>query len=529
MTRKKPQKGSGVEKASKPEPKTAKAKAAPKSSKKTASLKASSPVTTEEKAARPAKATRGRRSAATVGAKGAAAVRPLEDLGSLPRSYGEDSIFLVAQDPHWLFTYWDIDISKHPGGPCQLRVLKDDGTVEHEIEVPFETRNWYVPVREAGGRYVVEIGYRRGRSWKVLARSATVGTPRNRLSDSERFDFATIPLHVGFQGLVETIGRSVGDGAGLVPVLAALQRMVASGERAEGLPDGLGERAILVTLLGSQFMEYLSSAGLGSEELHSAILLRLQERLASGELVEFIGRLQLAGAEGSLFSGFGAPGEFARGAWSGELASGAWSGEVPGSMLGALGAAISSLMSSWLVTEKSGWSGEVSGSAGLAAGASWGGAAGSEISGSWQSALGESSFNLASMELLVSLLGGAGASWSGALGGELAGLGSEVLSSIGAWSGFSGASWGEAIGSDGLALGGALPALRLEAEVLVRGVTEPGGAVRIGGDPIEVGPDGSFEHRVVFSADRGGIPVEAISADGTTRRRTAFVLQPASI
>ena len=28
----------------------------------------------------------------------------LNDLGSLPRSYGEEVLFLVAQDPHWLFT-----------------------------------------------------------------------------------------------------------------------------------------------------------------------------------------------------------------------------------------------------------------------------------------------------------------------------------------------------------------------------------------------------------------------------------------
>jgi hypothetical protein len=520
MTRKKPPKGPGGEQAAKP--KAPKAKAAPKTSKKTASSKASSPATSEAKTTRAGNTGRGRRSAAKVPAP-----RPLEDLGSLPRSYGEDSIFLVAQDPHWLFTYWDIDIAKHPGGPCQLRVMKEDGTVEHEIEVPFETRNWYVPVREAGGGYVVEIGYRRGRSWKVLARSAPVSTPRNRLSESDRFDFATIPLHVGFQRLVETIGHSVGDGAALVPVLAALQRVAVSGERVDGLPAGLGERAILVTLLGSDFMEYLSSAGLGSGELHSAILARLQERLASGELVEFIGRLQLAGAEGSLFSGFG--GALARGAWSGEFASGQWSGEISSAMLAALGEAVSSIMSSGLLAGQAGWSGEVPTSAGLAgqALASWG--RGSEVTGSWQSALGGSSFNLASMEFLMSLLSGAGASWSGALAGQFEEIGSEVLSSIGGWSGFSGASWGGPLASDGLALAAAVPSLSLDAEIIVRGKTDPGGAVRIGGDLVEVGPDGAFQHKVVFKGDQGGIPVEAISADGSARSRTAFVLQPASI
>jgi len=85
----------------------------------------------------------------------------LNDLGNLPHSYGEEVMFLVAQDPHWLFTYWDIDISRHPGGPCILRVEEVSGVLEQEIEVSFETRNWYIPVKKAGGSYAVEIGFHR--------------------------------------------------------------------------------------------------------------------------------------------------------------------------------------------------------------------------------------------------------------------------------------------------------------------------------------------------------------------------------
>ena len=77
-------------------------------------------------------------------------VPPLEELGELPRSYGTDSIFLVAQEPHWLFTYWDIDISLHPGGKTFLRVYGAGDQQETEIEVSFETRNWYIPVKHAG-------------------------------------------------------------------------------------------------------------------------------------------------------------------------------------------------------------------------------------------------------------------------------------------------------------------------------------------------------------------------------------------
>ncbi len=76
----------------------------------------------------------------------------LDQLGSLPQSYGSDTIFLVAQEPHWLFTYWDIDISRHPGGQTFLRVYEGEKTVEAEIEVPFETRNWYIPVKQAGSQ-----------------------------------------------------------------------------------------------------------------------------------------------------------------------------------------------------------------------------------------------------------------------------------------------------------------------------------------------------------------------------------------
>ncbi|TSA37758.1 MAG: hypothetical protein D4R65_00220, partial [Verrucomicrobiaceae bacterium] len=50
----------------------------------------------------------------------------LDNIGDLPRSYGSDTIFLVAQEPHWLFTYWDIDIALHPGGKTFLRIFGSD-------------------------------------------------------------------------------------------------------------------------------------------------------------------------------------------------------------------------------------------------------------------------------------------------------------------------------------------------------------------------------------------------------------------
>src|SRR5947209_15327188 len=42
-----------------------------------------------------------------------------EQLGELPQSYGETTLYLVARDPHWLFSYWEIDRSAYPA--AQMR------------------------------------------------------------------------------------------------------------------------------------------------------------------------------------------------------------------------------------------------------------------------------------------------------------------------------------------------------------------------------------------------------------------------
>src|SRR5690348_16127122 len=36
-----------------------------------------------------------------------------EDLASLPESYFEDTLFLAARDPRWLFSYWDFNWGKY--------------------------------------------------------------------------------------------------------------------------------------------------------------------------------------------------------------------------------------------------------------------------------------------------------------------------------------------------------------------------------------------------------------------------------
>ncbi|HRJ74223.1 MAG TPA: DUF4912 domain-containing protein, partial [Terrimicrobiaceae bacterium] len=199
----------------------------------------------------------------------------LDRLGELPRSYGSDTIFLIAQEPHWLFTYWDIDISRHPGGASYLRVYEGGEAIEAEIEVPFETRNWYIPVKLAGGSYTVEIGFYRGSVWHIIARSASVTTPPDSQSSSEQFQYATIPLHLSFQKLLGTVQDAVKSGESLIQALARLQKdgkLFAFG--AGTFPDiSADERLVLEALLGGELMRELSSGAFASEEIERRIRL----------------------------------------------------------------------------------------------------------------------------------------------------------------------------------------------------------------------------------------------------------------
>lgn len=420
----------------------------------------------------------------------------LDNLGSLPHTYGSDTIYLVAQEPHWLFTYWDIDISRHPGGPCHLRVELGDGTIDHEIEVPFESRNWYIPVKKAGVPYVVDIGFYRGGGWNSLARSAVVTTPRDTFSPSEDFRFATVPLHIGFHKLVETISRSIGGASELVPALSSLA-MEFPGGASSGAPIEARDRELLVSLLGSDFFEWLSSGAWSSEEIHSAVHQRLLAQAGSGELAEMVARIQLAQAESSLFSavsGFG--GGALPSSWNAAAVS---SGQLAAGVSSWLGAALAS----WAGAAQSSWASSAAGSwsAGILSSG--------EIPTSWAGA--ESSG--ASWGALASWAAGAGASWGGI------GLSSLELSVLSSWSEAFSSSMGESSPSSwgGSEQSSWFSAPKgVHAEITVRGRGEPGGRLRIGDDTVFVDGNGDFEHRLVLEGGRREVSIRAIPSAGAS-------------
>jgi len=260
------------------------------------------------------------------------AVKPvgadIDNLGDLPRSYGDESIFVIAQEPHWLFCYWDYKLTEGVEGAVFLRHGREGAArPEAEVPVPAETNSWYLSVRDADADYYVELGHYNGGHWKTLTRSGTVLTPRDTLAGFGEPVFANMPFHATFQQLVEKLRGEMREGESLA---AALARLQGSGD----LPIGRLSPAQRIAL------DRLIDTELGS--------------LTSGQLASYLGS---PGA--SLFSGgfvpssWGAaaaswseaPGGFSSGFLAAMgLAGASWSGA---SWESALGSWLSAAMASW--------------------------------------------------------------------------------------------------------------------------------------------------------------------------------------
>lgn len=191
----------------------------------------------------------------------------IDNLGELPRGYGDEGIFVIAQEPHWLFCYWDYQLTEKVGGEVFLRHGRSEGgQPEGEVAVPGESNSWYLPVRDADADYFVELGcYRKGR-WKTLARSGAVLTPRDTVSGFGQPVFASTAIHSTFQHLVENLRNEMREGETETDVLARWQKRGKS-------PLGRlspAQRIALDRLLqadlgasGADFSSYLGSPGGG--------------------------------------------------------------------------------------------------------------------------------------------------------------------------------------------------------------------------------------------------------------------------
>ncbi|HEY5706421.1 MAG TPA: DUF4912 domain-containing protein [Terrimicrobiaceae bacterium] len=472
----------------------------------------------------------------------------LDRLGDLPQSYGSDTIFLIAQEPHQLFTSWDIDISLHPGGKTFLRVYEGERTLEKQIEVPFEKRNWYIPVKQAGAKYTVEIGYNRGSVWNVIARSHTIETPPDHPSESDRFDYATVPLHLAFQKITETVEHAMQPGELPITALSRLQREGKLFAFGSGAISGISleQRIVLEALLGSNFLEELASGGISSKELEEKVRRHLEEKLSSQGPVSSFSKEQWRAAESSLFSAFGALSSGEVTSWSpAELSS--WAAVVLSSWAAA---GVSS--AGWSSESLSSWAAQAAESSGglpalpswfKGAESSWAQAAISSwlqgAQSSWAQAAvsswlqgGESSWAQAAMS---SWLQGAQASWAqAAISSWLQGAqASWAQAAISSWSQASVTSWSQAAitswsgASEWVSSFGAARNffMHVNAEVIFYGGTDPRAKVTIDGKPVTLNPDGSFRYHFIFPDGVYEIPIVAVSPDGVESRSAILRFQ----
>jgi hypothetical protein len=122
----------------------------------------------------------------------------------LPPGYGDNKIVLLARDPWWVFTYWEIQrdreedvrrkIESSGDSPDRsvLRVydvtdVNFNGKNAHsffDVELKGLANNWYINVGNPGRAWIVDIGVvsKKG-SFYLLARSNMIKTPRFGMSD----------------------------------------------------------------------------------------------------------------------------------------------------------------------------------------------------------------------------------------------------------------------------------------------------------------------------------------------------------
>jgi len=427
--------------------------------------------------------------AAPTESKFAAPESPAEaggDSGELPRSYGIDTLFLMAQEPHWLFTYWDIAIAQHPGGPTFLRYYEaDGGSLEGEIEVPFETPDWYIPVKHADTRYFVELGYYRAGKWVAIGRSGTTKTPPDQLGELDGFDYATVPLHLTFQRLLDGVQAAIRGEEDLVGALSRVQRGIGGPSFDPDLHAlSKEQRTLLLALLGEDLLGELTSGASSAQEIERRIREHIEERLSS-----------FASSE--------------------SLTSGAWGSEQIELFHALSSLSGSSEITSWNTREISGWAagalaswfsgpGLTSWSAGESAGLS------SAVSAGWP----RETLSSWSPAALSSWLKAETSSWAG---GEITSWSAAALSGLGS-GGLS--SWGPG----GESSSWSLPAreraffMHVNAEVIFYGGTDPGAHVTIDGKVVPLQPDGTFSFHFTFPDRDYEIPIIATSPDGLEQR-----------
>lgn len=175
--------------------------------------------------------------------------RAATDERALPRSYGLETLWLMARDPHSLFAYWDIDWRAAFGEenpkvrPVTLRLFDADGTEHAAMEVEPLAGHCQVEVDRADASYHAEIGFADSAgNWRVVSRSEQVFVPPATETIAEPGDFATVPMHLSFQRMVDAArGARAAEDQSLTDMLGELRQRAAVEQTRAAMTTEQGE------------------------------------------------------------------------------------------------------------------------------------------------------------------------------------------------------------------------------------------------------------------------------------------------
>jgi len=113
----------------------------------------------------------------------------------LPSCYNDNSITLLARDPHWLYAYWEISDERrdfffkdlgHELWEKSVPVLKITNVSKNEntfVRINDFCSSWYINVPDTNCLYTAEIGRRVSERFFInLASSNYAATPCNNIS-----------------------------------------------------------------------------------------------------------------------------------------------------------------------------------------------------------------------------------------------------------------------------------------------------------------------------------------------------------
>ncbi len=405
------------------------------------------------------------------------------DLPDLPEGYGESQIVLIPRDPNWAYAYWDVpqshreEVRRQGGTRLALRlydVTDVDLTVTNshslqQFECEEFARDWYLPVPVSDRDYQAEIGYLTANgNWLLLARSLPIRIPPIYPSDWVDDQEITLDWDEDLKDrtFLELSPHSGRRAFKTIPTTYHLAQ-VAEAQRVAGSIFGSMQAVPPVS-------SFVTQSGIGMSEVGM-----------SGVGI------------GMGMSGVGISGVGIGMGMSGVGMSGVGIG-VGMSGVGMSGVGIGM-----------GMSGVGMSGVGIGMGMSGVGMSGVGM-GMGMSGVGMSGVGMSAIGIFPGInMSGVGMSGVGMMSRlNMSGVG---MSGIGMMS--------------GVGFSASAPPIRprqfwlvADAELIVYGATEPDAKLTIGGQPIQLNPDGTFRIQLSFQDGVLDFPIMAVAADGEQNR-----------